>query len=409
MAENQEVYTKSLLKSRSFIFVFLAGMFAMLGYSMYLITVSWYVINELNSPSLVGLTLLAATIPRLTMMIFSGALSDKYKKTTIMFITHILQAAVLFCLYLLLVSGSLTFIILLLISALFGFLDAFFGPASSSLIPKIIHKSLLQKANAFYQGGNQVMFIIGPIIAGVVMESASISLSYLIAALFVLLSGILIYPKLINEPESENQKNDQGTWEDIKDGIRYVNKTNNLVIGILIFITLELCVIGPLEIGIPLLVKSFNGTPIQLSLLESGLGVGMVIGSAILSIWVFKRNRGAVTVYGLLLISVFMILFSLANSLLILILFSVLIGFSAMLIFIPFYTIAQESTRPNMMGRVMSIVFLASHGFNPVAFAIITPLAAIGIDIQAVMLAAGIVCLIAGIIIFFNSRSYQKF
>lgn len=41
-------------------------------------------------------------------------------------------------------------------------------------------------------------------------------------------------------------------------------------------------------------------------------------------------------------------------------------------------------------------MFLASNGFNPVSFAIITPLIAMVIHIQAVMLVTGIVCLIAG-------------
>ncbi|WP_172463418.1 MFS transporter [Priestia endophytica] len=403
------IESKPLFRSVTFNLIFLAGMFAMLGYSMYLITVSWYVINDLNSPTSVGIVLVAATIPRLTTMVFGGALADQYKKTTIMFVTHLVQAIVLFGLYLFLMTDTLTFIVLLIISALFGFLDAFFGPASSSLIPKIVHKSQLQRANSIYQGGNQVTFIIGPVIAGALMQSGSVSLSFLVASVFILISAFLVYPKLIKEAEVEQTQSKQSTWRNIKDGIKYVKHTHNLIIGIFIFITLELCVIGPIQIAIPILVKFFDGTPIQLSILEAGMGVGMIVGTILLSTFIFKRNRGALTIYGLLFIALVIILISQANSLLILTICTVLIGFGAVFIFVPFYTIAQESTHVDMMGRVMSIVYLASHGFAPVAFAIITPLVATGIHIQHILLIAGIVCLLSGILLYFNSRSYQRF
>ncbi|RJS63121.1 hypothetical protein [Priestia filamentosa] len=97
-------------------------------------------------------------------------------------------------------------------------------------------------------------------------------------------------------------------------------------------------------------------------MLEAGMGVGMIVGTILLSLFIFKRNQGALTIYGLLFISLVIILMSQANSLLILSICTVLIGFGGVFIFVPFYTIAQESIHVDMMGRVMSIVYLASHG-----------------------------------------------
>src|SRR5699024_11375389 len=87
----------------------------------------------------------------------------------------------------------------LILSGLFGALDAFFGPASSSLIPKIVKKHQLQQANAYFQGVDQLAFIGGPILAGFVMEVAGIETSYLIATVLVFLSAVFIFPSFIKE------------------------------------------------------------------------------------------------------------------------------------------------------------------------------------------------------------------
>ncbi len=71
---------QSLFRNRTFLLLLIAGIFAVVGFSMFLTTTTWYVVTVLGSASSLGLVLIAATVPRLLMMTFGGVIADKYKK-----------------------------------------------------------------------------------------------------------------------------------------------------------------------------------------------------------------------------------------------------------------------------------------------------------------------------------------
>lgn len=99
----------SLFRNRTFVLLLVAGVFAVVGFSMFLTTTTWYVVTILGSASSLGLVLIAATVPRLLMMAFGGVLADKYKKTTIMFSTNLIQSVLLFTIFYLVHTDDMTF------------------------------------------------------------------------------------------------------------------------------------------------------------------------------------------------------------------------------------------------------------------------------------------------------------
>lgn len=387
--------------------MFIAGIFAVVGFSMFLTTVSWFAVTEMDSAMAVGLVLMAATIPRLVMMVFGGVVADKYKKTTIMFITNLTQGVLLFVLYLFVANDNLTLTILLILAGLFGMLDAFFGPASTSLIPKIVAKKQLQRANAVFQGADQISFIIGPIIAGLMMETVSIAGSFLVATILVLFSAIFIFPPLIKEA-AVGERISQSPLQDLKDGFQYVRSSNFLLIGLVVLITLNFFVFGALHVAIPLLVDTHGGSPLNLSFMEASLGVGMLLGSVILGAYTIKRRRGAMTLYGLLASLVLFIIFALVPSLTWLTIFIFFIGFSMVFVYIPFFTVAQENTDGHIMGRVMSIIFLAMNGFDPVSYGLVTGLVATGVSVQLVLFGLGVAGLLIWFIVFLRAKQFRE-
>ncbi|WP_246407547.1 MFS transporter [Geomicrobium halophilum] len=396
-----------LSQNRIFILLLIAGIFAVIGFSMFLTTVSWYAISAMGSPTAVGLVLMAATIPRLVMMMFGGVVADKYKKTTIMFMTNLIQAFVLFSLYVLVDNEILTLTVLLVIAGVFGMLDAFFGPASMSLIPKVVPKKQLQRANSIFQGADQISFIVGPIFAGLMMESLGVASSFLVATILVFLSAVFIFPPFIKEA-AVDERVSQNPWQDMKEGMSFVRNSSFLLTGLIVLISLNFFVFGALHIAIPLLVDVYGGSPLNLSFMEASLGIGMLIGSVLLSIYTIQKRRGAVTIYGLMASLGLFILFSLVPSLPFLTAILFFIGFSMVFVYVPFFTVAQENTENRIMGRVMSIIFLAMNGFDPVSYGIVTGFVSIGIPVQMVLFGLGVSGLLIALTVFFKAREFRE-
>ncbi|GEN88845.1 MFS transporter [Oceanobacillus sojae] len=397
---------QALFKNRTFVLLFVAGIFGVVSFSMFLTTTTWFVISESGSASSLGLVLIAATVPRIAMMIFGGVVADRYKKTTIMFLANFVQAVLLLILYILIKNDGLSLSLLLVIAAGFGMLDAFFGPASSSMIPKIVEKSQLQRANALFQGVDQVSFVAGPIIAGILMESVGVSGSYFVAMILALLSAVIIYPRFINEgPVALQEK--QKPIKEIKEGLAYIRNSRFLLTGLAVLITLNFFVFGTLHIAIPFLVESYGGTPLNLSYMEASLGIGLVAGTGVLSTVLIKR-KGRTSLFGLLGALISYVIFALVPNLTMLTVVVFFIGFSMSFVFIPFFTAAQEQTEDYIMGRVMSIIFLAMNGFDPISYALVSGLSAADISIQVILLSFAAIGLIITTVLFKKAKTYQS-
>src|SRR5699024_810813 len=139
----------------------------------------------------------------------------------------------------------------------------------------------LQQANAYFQGVDQLAFIGGPIIAGLVMQAANIEMSYLIATILVFLSAVFIFPSFIKEDVVEEMEK-ATPLQNLKEGFSYLKKSRFLVVGILVLIIANFFVFGSIHVAVPILVELLDGSPIHLSLLESSQMVGMFISTMIL-------------------------------------------------------------------------------------------------------------------------------
>ncbi|MEB8127359.1 MFS transporter [Staphylococcus succinus] len=398
--------SNKLIFNRTFMLMLLAGIFAMIGFSTILTTITWYAVKELKSSMALGYILVAATVPRLIMMTFSGMVADKFKKTTIMYYSNIAEALVLVILYFLIINDQLSLVPLMILAAFFGMLDAFFGPASTSLIPKVVEQFQLQRANSLFQGGTQISFIFGPIIAGIVMEHYSIATSFYLALIFVFLSAIFVFPPLIKETSAVEHDNNTPV-RDIIEGFRYVKSSRFLITGIIILITANFFGLGALSVGIPILVEASGGTPINLTYLQSSLGVGMLTGTALLSAITFKKGRGKITLFTLLLMLVLFLVFTQVNAVIWQVLLLFLIGLTYTIVYIPFITMAQEFSDEKVTGRVMSLIFLAMTGFDPISYVLISGLNTMNISIFSVLAISASVSLVVWVFILFNSKTYR--
>lgn len=402
----QQVDSKPLLRNRTFVLLLFAGFLTIASYSMFITTTTWYVVTELGSVSNLGIILIAATVPRLVMMVFGGILADTFKKTTIMFSANLAQVVILAVIYYFVAFDDMTFLLLLVLTAFFGTIDAFFGPVKTSMIPKITAKEQSQKANALFQGADQVSFIMGPLLAGVFMEFGNISTSYFVATVLVFLSTVLVFPPFIKEAPAEVRIK-QTPLRDLKDGLHYVIKSSYLMTGIAVLISYNFFVMGAIIVATPLVVDLYGGTPINLSYLEMSLGIGMVIGSAVVG-FVDLKNRGKTSIYGLIGAALILVIFSQVTELFWLTLIVFFIGLAMPIVTIPFFASAQETTDPKLMGRVMSLIYLAMNGFDPIAYGIIPSLTETGISLQTVLLIFALLAVLIGLIVLVKGKKYQR-
>ena len=97
---------------------------------------------------------------------------------------------------LLLIAGHGTVALLVVLSAVHGAATAFYRPASSGIVPRLVHRCDLQQANALMWGAIAVGGVLGPALAGILVATAGAGwailgdgISFLVAAVLLLRLG----------------------------------------------------------------------------------------------------------------------------------------------------------------------------------------------------------------------------
>jgi len=381
----------NLLHNPRFVFTWLSGMTLTLGFSIFFLSVSWLTIDVLQQPALLGIILTAVSLPRVVMMVFGGVFADRFQKSRLLFLTNLGQAALM----------------LAVLSLHLGILDGMSYPALSSLIPSLVKQHELQRANSLFQGSIELMFVIGPFLAGLLLTWGGFGLSFGTAAGLIFLAALLIMPRLIQDRiPATHVMSLAHVIVDLKEGIRYVSHTPILRSGTLSIAIVNLFVMGPLIMSIPILVGERGGTAFDLSVIEGGLAVGTFVAS-FLVLLMCSVHRGRFVFRALLLTIAAFLLYTQAQSIPMLALTAALSGFMLMLVYLPAVTLMQEHSDQDKIGRVMSIMALAASGLEPVAFAVLSVLVALAVPIQTLLITFGIIGLALSGLLFVRSQTFR--
>jgi len=397
----------NLLHNPRFVFTWLSGMTLTLGFSIFFLSVSWLTIDVLQQPALLGIILTAVSLPRVVLMVFGGVFADRFQKSRLLFLTNLGQAALMLAVLSLHLLDLYSVAALIGISVIFGILDGMSYPALSSLIPSLVKQHELQRANSLFQGSIELMFVIGPFLAGLLLTWGGFGLSFGTAAGLIFLAALLIMPRLIQDRiPAAHVMSLAHVIVDLKEGIRYVSHTPILRSGTLSIAIVNLFVMGPLIMSIPILVGERGGTAFDLSVIEGGLAVGTFVAS-FLVLLMRSVHRGRFVFRALLLTIAAFLLYTQAQSIPMLALTAALSGFMLMLVYLPAVTLMQEHSDQDKIGRVMSIMALAASGLEPVAFAVLSVLVALAVPIQTLLITFGIIGLALSGLLFVRSQTFR--
>ncbi|MDY0396030.1 hypothetical protein RWE15_18725 [Virgibacillus halophilus] len=161
---------------------------------------------------------------------------------------------------------------------------------------------------------------------------------------------------------------------------------------------------GPLSIGLPVIVKDvFHGTAGSLATVEVSMGIGALIGGAILATVTLKKP-GKAMIAGLIALGVFFMVAGFAGNLWHLAALVALMALVTQIVNIPLMTMLQQTTPKKMLGRMMSFLMTVSTGLVPVSYATTAFLLATGISMQTIIIISGVVVTLLAVYQLKNKR-----
>jgi MFS family permease len=350
--------------SRNYRLYFMGQSVSLIGTWMQKTAVSWVVYTLTHSTFMLGLTLFASMFPSFLFSLIGGVVSDRYNRFKVLLTTQIasLIQAVLLAILILLKHYAVWEIISL--SVVLGIINAFDVPARQSLVYEMVdNKDDLPNALALNSSMVNLSRIIGPALAGIVLESLGDGTCFLLNALsFVAVIGSLLLMRLPAYIKKVHTKN---VFGELKEGMAYLKRTPSIAFVLIMLALISLMVL-PFSTLIPYYAKDvFKGTASTFGVIDSFIGLGAFSGAIFLASQKAGANLKKILFINTLVFGVGLILFSHEKSYPLALAFVTLAGFGMMSQITVSNTLIQTTVEPDMRGRVISYYAMAFFGMQP--------------------------------------------
>ena len=359
------------------------------------VAIAWLVLQLTGSSLALGSVLIAGAIPRAALMVVGGAFADRLSPRVTMLASMSLRALLVAPLAVLVITGRVQMWEVYVISFVFGTVDAFFLPARSSVLPKIVADHELEPGNAVLNVTGMLAAILGPALAGVVVTAVGTGWAFAAdAACFAL--GVL-FVLLLSTPQGTARAEPAigNIGGEILVGVRYVWADVGICAILIVIAVIDFAAAGALDVGLPTLAHDRYGAgALGLGLTLGAWGVGATIGAGGAGFIPAPKRLGWMLIGVCVWIGVGIAVVGVLPTLVPAAVTMALCGISTGSINTYGISWLQRRVDPAMQGRVMALVMTASVGLAPVALA----LAGIMAEINTTLLfvAAGALIVLAG-------------
>lgn len=373
----------------------------MLGDQIQTVAFAWLILDLSHSASTLAVVLISANVPRAVLVLVGGAITDRLSPRLVMAASHFARGAIVTVLAIIVATHNVHTWELFVVAIAFGVADAFFWPASGTIIPAVVEPPELPKANALIGASEQFSMLLGPLISGVLISTTGTTAAFAINAATFFIAG----PIMLSVSTQPQAGSEQNVVSDIRAGLGYVIH-NSQMRAILVFVAAgALAYSGLFSVGIPALAKHTGGA-LELGAMISAWGLGQLVGT------ISAARTGLPRRWGLLIIGVtgcevasLVVLGYFGNPWVVVTLFVPLGALVAYQSDVGLPTWIQSRTPRELLGRVNSIVDLTRQLLEPVSLAMMGALAAI--DVRAPFWAAAGPMAIAGLVLLCTRSARQ--
>jgi len=254
---------------------------------------AWLMTLLTPSPLMVSLVQVATTLPLFLLALPAGALSDILDRRRVLLATQVWLALMAALLGVLTVTGVVQPWMLLVVTLAIGAGSAVDIPAWQAMIPEVVPKEELPASVGLGTVAINVARAVGPAIAGVVIVAGGPGPVFLVNAVTVLGVFFVLW-RWRREPHRATLPAERMASA-VRAGIRYVRYTPALR-AVIVRTAAFVLFASALWALLPLVAKTSLGRgPIAYGALVGSLGLGGLVGAAILPVWRRRQSTDTIT------------------------------------------------------------------------------------------------------------------
>ena len=335
----------------------------------------------------------ARYLPLIIFMLFGGVFADRFQRNRIVGGSDIIGSALVAVSAISLIAGFSSILLLAIMGALFGFLNALWWPAMSGVLPEILPKEKLQEGNAIIGLMSNIGVVFGTLLGGVIVTLTSPGWALLIDGATFFIAGLIVWNLKL---DAKSRIESPGILDDLRVGWREFISRSWLVTMVIAFAFINMAFDSMITILGPLNFSDPETGPRNWSYNLAGLTIGMMIGGIIVLKFKFKHPLFV----SMILVAIsgiwdFALAFDL--SLAISIAAGIFSGIAVEIFLVTWSTSMQTHIPEESFSRVNAYDSLGSYGFAPLGIIIAGPLAE-AFSVNSILFATGSITLLASVV-----------
>lgn len=371
---------------------------AVVGYSV----VFWLSIKT-GSAEILAYSTIAAMLPQLVLGLFTGVFIDRWDRKRTMIIADLFIAACSAVIAVLFYLGKVELIHIYILLALRSAGSAFHVPAMQASVPLLAPESELMRVAGVNQVINSISTIAGPAFAALLISAFSMTYVLMFDVLGAVIGCASLLLVDIPNPIRKEGAHTPDLLREMKEGFKEIYDNRGLL-WLSIFVILANFFIMPVAVLFPLMtINHFAGGTWQMSVVEIGWGLGMLLGGGLMGISRVRINNIILINTSYMVLGILFVLSGILSEegFVLFVILTFLAGISGAAYNAAFTVVLQTSVASGALGRVFSL--FGSITLLPAMFGILqTGVIADSIGITNAFIIAGVVLTIIGIVSFFN-------
>lgn len=321
--------------------------------------VGWWIYQLTNTAFAIGLVGLSEVIPAVSFALYAGHVIDISEKRWMLLrgvLLYFAAASILLFLSFDLTKEHLAnhWIAVCIYGVIFctGIIRSFTGPVFNVILAYIVPKTVLQNATTWNQGAWLSASVTGHALGGLLIAYLGIT-GALTAIIIAILLGFIVLTRLKPKPPL-NEKGEQRTWESVKEGLRFVFRTKELLGAI--SLDLFAVLFGGAVAMVPVYARTIlHVGAIGYGWLNAASDIGSICIVVLLTIYPLQKNQGRTLMFAVAGFGACIIIFGLSKIYVISFLALMISGMLDGISVVVRGTITQLKTPDNMRGRVLSV------------------------------------------------------
>jgi len=249
---------------------------------------AWLAFKLTNSGFALGTVVFTLAVPMFFLSPVGGMMADRIDRRNLIVIGQTAVFTLDFSIFLLLLTDHLQFWHLLLNAAIIGSAFPFIMPARNAIVVNIVGKSRLEQAMGINMGGMNMARILGPAIAGFLIDLAGVKVAYFLGVFLYGMALLCMFRVGSSKPMPDPRGLSPG--KSILEALAYL-RDNRLVLVLLLFGLVPMFLAMPFQnLLVVFADKIWQVGARGFGLLSASIGVGGIVG-ALWVVWIRNTYR----------------------------------------------------------------------------------------------------------------------